>query len=148
MKIKSLQQTVMEFDMTPMIDMTFQLIAFFMVLINFDASDQDERCQLPSSTLAKPPNVKMETPIVLQILKDGSCVVGGQSYADIALIKPVLQNEASILQLKNKSASDANIIIRAHRLSKTGQVQDLIRLCQELQFEKFTLRAKEDRGGY
>ena len=44
MKIKSLQQTVMEFDMTPMIDMTFQLIAFFMVLINFDASDQDERC--------------------------------------------------------------------------------------------------------
>lgn len=134
--------------MTPMIDMTFQLIAFFMVLINFDASDQDERCLLPSSTLAKPPNVRSETPIVLQLLKDGTCVVGGQAYADIALIKPVLQNEASILQLKNKSPADANIIIRAHLSSKTGKVQDMIKLCQDLSFEKFTLRAKEDRGGY
>ncbi|MEM1303854.1 MAG: biopolymer transporter ExbD, partial [Planctomycetota bacterium] len=32
-----------EGDMTPMIDMTFQLIAFFMVLINFSEVEQDQR---------------------------------------------------------------------------------------------------------
>lgn len=36
-----------EGDMTPMIDMTFQLIAFFMVLINFAEGDQDQRIKLP-----------------------------------------------------------------------------------------------------
>ena len=40
--------------MTPMIDMTFQLIAFFMVLVNFADADQNARIRLPSSELAKP----------------------------------------------------------------------------------------------
>ena len=38
--------------MTPMIDMTFQLIAFFMVLINFTEADQNQAINLPSSELA------------------------------------------------------------------------------------------------
>ena len=42
-------------DMTPMIDMTFQLIAFFMFTINFSDTEQDQRVTLPASELAKPP---------------------------------------------------------------------------------------------
>jgi biopolymer transport protein ExbD len=42
-------------DMTPMIDMVFQLIAFFMVLINFSEVDYNERIALPQSELAQPP---------------------------------------------------------------------------------------------
>ena len=38
-----------------MIDMTFQLIAFFMLVINFSDVEQDQRVQLPASELAKPP---------------------------------------------------------------------------------------------
>ncbi len=34
---------VAEPDLTPMIDMTFQLIAFFMVLMNFSASEQNDK---------------------------------------------------------------------------------------------------------
>ena len=48
------QVNLVEGDLTPMIDMTFQLIAFFMVLINFTEADQDERIKLPTSVLAKP----------------------------------------------------------------------------------------------
>jgi len=54
-----------EGDMTPMIDMTFQLIAFFMVLVNFADADQNERIRLPSSELAKPPDRPFESPITL-----------------------------------------------------------------------------------
>ena len=39
-------------DMTPMIDVTFQLIAFFMFVLNFSEVDQDQRVNLPSSELA------------------------------------------------------------------------------------------------
>ena len=44
-------------DMTPMIDVTFQLIAFFMFVLNFSEVDQDQRINLPSSELARPPDV-------------------------------------------------------------------------------------------
>ena len=43
MRVKRHKPTIHEGDLTPMIDMTFQLIAFFMVLINFTDTEQDER---------------------------------------------------------------------------------------------------------
>jgi len=132
--------------MTPMIDMTFQLIAFFMILINFDASEQDERIQLPASTLAKPPEAPLETPITLQLTRQGEVIAGGQLYAEAAALRPLLNNERNVLRLKNRSEKDATIVIRADRNTPTGKVQDLIKLCQEMGFEKFTLRAKENVG--
>ena len=38
-----------DIDMTPMIDIVFQLITFFMVVINFDAADTDERVKMAIS---------------------------------------------------------------------------------------------------
>ena len=43
-----------DIDMTPMIDMTFQLITFFVFTLNFSTAVQDDRVQLPVSQLAKP----------------------------------------------------------------------------------------------
>lgn len=146
MKIKPANVEPVELDMTPMIDMTFQLIAFFMILINFDAGEQDERIQLPMSTLAKPPESALETPITIQLTKQGQPILGGQVYAEISGIKPVLDNEKYVLQSQNKSEKDATIIIRAHKDAKTGVVQEVIKLCQTIGFEKFTLRAKEEVG--
>jgi biopolymer transport protein ExbD len=146
MKIKSRGPDVVDIDMTPMIDMTFQLIAFFMILINFDASEQDERVQLPSSTLAKPPDAPLETPITIQLTKTGQVIMGGQPYASAPLIRGVLRNEAYAIEAQGKTPASATIVIRAHKDAKTGQVQELIKVCQEEEFEKFSLRAKEDVG--
>jgi biopolymer transport protein ExbD len=145
MKIKTHGPQPLDIDMTPMIDMTFQLIAFFMILINFDASEQDERVQLPSSTLAKPPEAPLETPITIQLTKAGTVIVGGQPYADPKAIKPLLDNERYVLESQDRSAASATIVIRAHKDAKTGLVQNLIKVCQEAKFEKFTLRAKEEQ---
>ena len=60
MRVKKIESGVHEGDLTPMIDMTFQLIAFFMVLINFTQSEQNERVQLPLSELAKSGRVGCE----------------------------------------------------------------------------------------
>ena len=48
---RSSEPSSTEIDMTPMIDMTFQLITFFMVVKNFSEAEQDDRIQLP---LAEP----------------------------------------------------------------------------------------------
>ena len=130
-------------DMTPMIDMTFQLIAFFMILINFSEADQDARVVLPHSELAKPPDGPPGKQLTVNIDKKGQVIIAGQLFGAPETIKPLLNNEKYLLESQQKSAGDMTVIIRAHRDSKTGAVQAAIRACQEVGFEKFTLRAKE-----
>ncbi|HVX10755.1 MAG TPA: biopolymer transporter ExbD [Pirellulales bacterium] len=135
-----------EGDMTPMIDMTFQLIAFFMVLINFAEGDQDQRIKLPSSELAKPPDAPVEAPLILQLTEEGNVLLGGDKVP-IADMSRYLRTESEIIRRQDKVPSEASVIIRADRGTKTGLVQELIKKCQEQGFEKFSLRAKQEARG-
>jgi len=146
MKIKAKGPDYVEIDYTPMIDMTFQLVAFFMILINFSDGEQDQRVQLPSSALAKPPQQPLEVPITIQIVGDGKIAMGGELYPTADSIRPLLSNEKYVLESQGHAVGDATIIIRAHRDVKTGLVQRVIKVCQELKFEKFSLRAKTETG--
>ena len=131
-----------EADLTPMIDMTFQLIAFFMVLINFSQSEQNDKVVLPTSELARPVDAPIEYPIIVHLTRDGSVVIGGEEVS-LKALRSRLNPEISLLGLEGKSAADASIIIRGHQTIPGGLVQDLISGCQELGFEKFALRVKE-----
>lgn len=142
---KKTSEGILEGDLTPMIDMTFQLIAFFMVLINFSQAEQNEKIQLPDSQLAKPPEGALEFPITIHLTTEGTAIIGTQEVP-IAALSPFLVKEERVLSSQGKSASDATIIIRAHKDAMTGRVQELIQKCQENNFEKFALRAKEDVG--
>jgi biopolymer transport protein ExbD len=144
MRLSSHKAATVDIDMTPMIDIVFQLLAFFTFILNFNAAEQDERIMLPSSVLARPPDALLESPITLQLTRRGTVIAGGQEFANVEAVRPVLNNEKYILQTQSKSPSDATIIIRAHKDAKTGDVQNLIKTCQQVGFEKFTLRAKED----
>ena len=135
-----------ESDMTPMIDMTFQLIAFFMVLLNFAEGDQDQRIKLPSSELAKPPDAPVEAPLILQLPEQGMVLMGGDSVP-IADMPRYLRTEAEIIKRQEKQVGDAPVIIRSDRGTKTGMVQELIKKCQEQGFEKFALRVKQEARG-
>jgi biopolymer transport protein ExbD len=146
MKIAAKGAEQIEVDMTPMIDMTFQLIAFFMILINFSEADADDRVKLPSSVLAKPPQAPLETPITIQLLADGRIFMSGQPYANAAAIRPLLDNERYVLESQGRDKENATIIVRAHKDAKTGQVQDIVKVCQEAGFVKFALRAATDVG--
>jgi|LakMenEpi03Aug12_release.lakeMendotaPanAssembly.Ray.scaffolds.fasta_scaffold00132_25 biopolymer transport protein ExbD len=144
MKIKSQNDSVKaEADLTPMIDMVFQLLAFFMVLINFSQSDQNDRIKLPDSQLAKPVEEKLDFPIVLNLTLEGTVILGGDEIA-IEGLRPFLNREIEVLKLQKKTAADANIIIRGHQDVAGGRVQDLIERCQSLGLERFALRVKED----
>lgn len=132
--------------MTPMIDMTFQLIAFFMVLLNFSEAEQDQRIMLPQSVLAKPPERPLRHPVTIHMTRDGSVVYGGQELASLQRLRPYLINERMVLEGRRRPMSDATVVIRADRLARAGVVQKLIELCQEEKFEKFALRVKEDYG--
>ena len=134
-----------DIDMTPMIDMTFQLITFFMFVMNFSEAEQDERIQLPLSQLAKPVEGAMETPITLQLTNGGSVIYAGELVA-VRDIGAYLDREKSVMIDAGKEPSAATVIVRADGRAKTGEVQDIIRICQEKGFERFALRAQYDEG--
>jgi len=132
-----------EGDLTPMIDMTFQLIAFFMVLVNFSEAEQNERIKLPSSLLAKPPDTAAENPLTLQLTADEQVIFGGQQlpYQELP---PLLKRERNYMVALGQDPQITTVIIRADGDAKAGVVQELIQMCQEEEFEKFALRAKQE----
>lgn len=132
-----------EMDMTPMIDVTFQLIAFFMFVLNFSEVDQDQRINLPSSQLARPPDVAYDEPLTLQLTAVNSIIFAGDELT-VDGLKAALVREAQIIRAHpTKKVEDVTVIIRADRQAKTGQVQELIKICQEAEFDTFALRGRQ-----
>jgi biopolymer transport protein ExbD len=129
-------------DMTPMIDVTFQLIAFFMFVLNFSEVDQDQRINLPLSELARPPEVAYDQPLTIQLTSDDTILFAGDELTTNGL-KSALLREARLIRFAEKEVSDVTVVIRADRQAKTGKVQELIQLCQEAEFDTFALRGRQ-----
>ena len=145
MRVKRTEVDMAEGDMTPMIDMTFQLIAFFMVLINFAQTEANDNVVLPNSRLVKPPEGALEFPIILHVGADGRVFLGGDDYTAETL-RIGLDRELAVIRAEGKAVSDANVIIRGHKDVAAGEVQEIIRVCQDSKLENFALRVKEDRS--
>ena len=132
-----------EMDMTPMIDITFLLISFFLFVLNFSEVDQDQRINLPSSQLARPPEVAYDEPLTIQLTSSDTIIFAGDELTRDGL-KSALLREAQIIRAHpDKNVSDVTVIIRADRLAKTGKVQELIKICQEAEFDTFALRGQQ-----
>ena len=141
MRLRKRESGIFEADLTPMIDMTFQLIAFFMVIINFAQTEQNAKVQLPDSSLVKAPDKPFENQLIIHLARDGRAIINGQEMP-IDGLGIILGREARALEITQSRVSDATVVVRAHKYARAGDVQRLIKKCQEYGFEKFALRAK------
>lgn len=130
-------------DMTPMIDIVFQLMTFFIFTLNFSEAEQDDRIQLPLSQLAKPVPGPVEKPITLQVTSTSSVIYAGE-LIPVPQIGGYLEREKASLVNAGRQPADATVIVRADGRAKTGEVQEVVKICQEKGFEKFALRAQYD----
>ena len=142
MRYRKKQNKLLEGDLTPMIDMAFQLIAFFMLLINFSEIEKTEEVNLPDSVIAKPPEVPPEYPILLNLDDDGTYSLGAEKVENLQTLGVLLSHEISRASRKNIGKGQINVIIRADRYSPTGEVRKLMKRCQESGLETFSLRVK------
>lgn len=135
---------IVEGDMTPMIDMAFQLIAFFMLVINFSDTEQDQRITLPASVLANPPDAPYEDPLTIHLTEQGQFIFGGVLLPSLDDLHNALLQETQIISRRtDKKLADVTVIIRGDEDARTGAVQEVIAKCQELNFERFALRGKK-----
>ncbi|MDO4630617.1 MAG: biopolymer transporter ExbD [Planctomycetia bacterium] len=140
-----------ESDMTPMIDMVFQLLIFFMILINFADADQNARVKLPENDIVKPPEQPVPDAVTLQIAaqekkrNEYSVLIGAEEFLgekDLKRLKAALDKEVKFVKTeKKKTAKDMTIILRVHKDTPIGFVNKVIHTCQEADLENFALRA-------
>ena len=140
-------------DMTPMIDIVFQLIAFFMVITNFEQTQADERVKLPRDALAKPPEVKPDDSLTLNIgfirnmqgkKEDDEPWLfnfGGEDQTRPLQSQELLDREVRLYRQKEIDPKTVVIKIRADGEVPTGVVQELIELCQQSGFETYAMSA-------
>lgn len=150
MKIRASKTSVSaESDMTPMIDMTFQLIAFFMVLLNFGEGERDQRIHLPASEIAKPIDAPVQAPLVLQLDRDGMVLWGGERIPVEAMAQKLLVEQQIVEGVDmgspkgDEKMATANVVIRADGRVPTGTVKKLIAACQAHKFQNFSLRVEQ-----
>src|SRR5438270_13110363 len=72
-------------NLTPLLDIVFQLITFFMLVINFSQDNFDSRIKLPVAGSARPQDdaAKLaEERLVLNVDRDGHLIFNGQVLSD------------------------------------------------------------------
>ena len=151
MRIKAQEASVVQVDMTPMIDIVFLLIAFFMVISNFEQTEVDERVKLPRDSLARPPLVARQKELLLNIgfhrdeqgKKTNPNPIVFYSGDPIPALDmgPVLDRERRLFIDLGTDPTEVTVVIRADAEVPTGVVQKMIELAQEATFEKFALKA-------
>jgi biopolymer transport protein ExbD len=145
-RISSRLHPVLEVDYTPMIDMTFQLIAFFMMLINFSQAETNKRIELPLSALAIPvEDTDDHNFITLHVDDKQEIIVMAAEDFTLTTLEGALAKRRSELEKDGLDTQKTRIIIRADRKAQTGLVQEVIGVCQKSRFENFKLRAEQDR---
>ena len=139
-------------NLTPLLDVVFQLITFFMLLINFSNDNYDQRVRLPVAGSARPIDDAEkigEDRLVLNVDRQGHLLASGQvmpTHKAIAEIK----HQAEIVRFNMKAAGvkvdtakglPTTIVLRADRDTTFSSVYPLIVECQNQGFHKFALKA-------
>ncbi|MFM9964938.1 MAG: ExbD/TolR family protein [Planctomycetaceae bacterium] len=137
-------------DLTPLLDMVFQLITFFMLVINFKGAALDQTLQLPVLGSARPLEWQGEyEPLVLNIDKDGRIKV----YEQPVDPEKYIASEATELKKQLQAAGQPTtgelpvpVVMRADKGTKFHLVNRIIQLCQENGYQQFSLSAMTGKG--
>lgn len=134
-------------NLTPILDMVFQLITFFMLVINFKGAALDLSLKLPVLGSARPLDMEgHEDLFVLNIDAQGTLTVYG-AKKDIATYIASEANwsirkmQAENPKFKKGDELPTMVVIRADRAVPCKLVNDLIKTCQEYGYRRFSLKA-------
>lgn len=121
MKISSLGGDDARFDMTPMMDIVFQLIAFFMIVATYVTREKVE-VELPLAVNAAIAENQQDR-VLISISVDGQVWAGS---------RPVSLDElADEVRIWRGSNDEARIVIRADRGNRYGLVKQVMKVCRD-----------------
>jgi biopolymer transport protein ExbD len=153
MSASSSELTLAQPNLTPLLDMVFQLITFFMLVINLKEASVDLALQLPVLGSARPVETKGEEDLlVLNIDSEGRLKVYGSTPNMQAYIATEAKQEEARMKQKNKAFKQGDelattVVIRADKSTPFKLLNDVIKTCQKHNYRKFALKAVSRQEG-
>lgn len=132
-------------NLTPILDMVFQLITFFMLVISFRATDFDKALVLPVVGSAAPAEEETNGELlILNLRSGGKLVVQGKEEPNI---EGFLTFEAQKIKknLKPDSGEEVIVVIRADRALRCDFLMRVIKACKSSGLQRFDFMVL--RGG-
>src|SRR3954453_20766871 len=135
-------------NLTPLLDVVFQLITFFMLVINFSSENYDQRVRLPVAGSARPvegEKAAVEDRLVLNIDRQGHLLMSGEVMTQQKALQEI-KHQAELVKLNLRSAGvkvtattdlPTTIILRADRDTPFSLLYGLITQCQASGFRKY-----------
>ncbi len=150
-KKKSDPDLAQDMDMTPMIDIVFLLIIFFMVVTEISRL-QVEQIQLPvaSKAVEDKPQPR-EKKMVVNILQDGVFKIGGAAFEPGPVLDSYLDREA--IAAGQEDVNPANpellpsnliLIVRADKACEWQHVQNFFEAAQKAGIYKISMAASKE----
>lgn len=127
-----------QLNLTPMIDVVFNLIIFFMVGTRFSDMERQFDIHLPEVSAAQP---LMSPPdeIVVNVFADGRVMVQNDVYSLAAL--------RDFLEGARERYADQAVLVRGDGQGVYQHVMDVLAVCHEAGIENFSLAAQARTEG-
>lgn len=124
---RNLEEENPELNMTPMIDVVFQLIIFFMVATKFAEIERDLRVNPPA---AKHVQAVTAAPreLIINVTKDGAYLINGVEY-------PLADLEALIARAVQENPDQA-VVVRGDRRVILQLPVDILNLCEKYEVKR------------
>lgn len=138
-------------NLTPILDMVFQLITFFMLVINFKGASMDLTLNLPVLGSARPLEyVGRHEPLTLNIDKEGTV----RSRGETVDVDAYVAREARLLKLLLDAGGTklvdgelpVPVVIRADKTVNFTSLLRIMRLCQAEGYRQIALSAMTREG--
>ena len=132
--------------MTPMIDIVFQLIIFFMLVMDM-SQVQTEKLELPSASTAIRDTRVDKHVLILNILKDGTVKVNGKRVGDAAM-EGIFQTRRNMEKYRGPDGTVTYpLLIRADRSAEFEHLQRITMIAAQYGgVIRLQLGAKMERG--
>ncbi|HEY3967362.1 MAG TPA: biopolymer transporter ExbD [Planctomycetaceae bacterium] len=138
-------------NLTPMLDMVFQLVTFFMLVINFQAASLDMSLKLPIIGSARPADKGAEDLLVLNVNKAGKVMMYGNEQDPVTFVANEAKEARLKLELSGKKVKKGDelpslVVVRADLGTPFEMLNKVLTECQSQGFRKFALRAMTKAG--
>lgn len=139
-------------NLTPLLDVVFQLITFFMLVINFSNDNYDQRVKLPVAGSAMPiddAGKADEERLVLNVDSAGRLLFNGKTLSTAEAVEQI-KFQASLVRFNAKAGGiklvpggplPSRVVIRGDRSMTFAPLYQLMTACQNAGFQKFEFKA-------
>jgi len=124
-------QALAALSITPLIDIVFLLLIFFLVSTKFAEEERELEVVLPQASEAQPLIAKPKELIV-------NVTAGGEYFVEGKILSPQ-GLEAALLQAWSNNPGRQEVIIRADENSKTKHIATVMNLCNKANIRNYTL---------